>query len=395
MSLWHNRNFLLYCAKISATNLGYTLYVITVPAYAFLVSRSILFTGIVLFIEYGIYSLTFFAGPLVDRVHDKRFIISASEIGIGLTALFLGLEMRFGHGNHYIFLFLVGVIAVLWDIAWTADHAVLPLIVGDTEIGKANGLVSALGNGHVAAGLAIGGFLFAILDPFYSIVIYSICLFFTGAIVLAIPMIAETGIDRKRTGFKEGWRYLIDEQKPMVALSVVIAIFSVFSAAPVIAVSYLYAASSPFTYSLLFSFYYIGSMFAGLVIARKFPGKSAGIVIFVSYLVAGILLSISVSTLLPTLILIVVWAVLGFMYSVHTPIFSTYLQSKSSKGMLGRVSSDLYTFRGTASTAGTIVIPLLVTVYGIQVSYVSFGIFMAIMSVCAMVLLPAIRTLAL
>lgn len=393
MSLWHNRNFLLYCAKISATNLGYTLYVITVPAYAFLVSRNLLFTGIVLFIEYGIYSLTFFAGPLVDRVRDKRFVISGSEMGIGLTALVLGLEMHFDPGNHYIFLFLVGLIALLWDIAWTADHAVLPLIVENSEIGKANGVVSALGSGHVAAGLTIGGFLFAILDPFYSIILYSACLFFAGAIVLAIPLIIETGDKRRKTGFVEGWKYIVNEQRSLVVLSVVIAIFSIFSTAPVLAVSYLYAASSPFTYSFLFSFYYIGSMFAGLVIARKFPGKSAGIVIFVSYLVAGILLSISVSTLLPTLILIVVWAVLGFMYSLHTPIFSAYLQSKSSKGMIGRVSSDLYTFRGTASTAGTLVIPFLVTVYGIQVSYVSFGILIATISVALIAILPWIRDL--
>lgn len=395
LSLLRNRYFLLYCTKLSATNLGYTLYMITVPAYAFLTSRSILFTGIVLFIEYGIYSLTFFAGPLVDRVHDKRFAISASEFGIGFSALLLGLEMLFDPGNQYAFLLLVGVIAVLWDIAWTADHAVLPLIVEAEEIGKANGLTSALGNGHVAAGLAVGGFLFAILDPFYSILIYSACLFFSGAIVLAIPMAIRADNEKAKPGFMAGWKYLVGEQKPMVVLSVVIALFSLFSNAPVLAVSYVYAASSPDMYSVLFSIYYLGSMFAGLLFARKFPGRSLGKAILVSYLVSGTLLFLSVAGGMPLAILVPIWAFLGFSYSLHTPLFSTYLQTKTRKDMLGRAASNLYTFRGATSTAGALVIPVMVAGYGLKLSYLSFGALMALMSVAALVFLPQIRRLAL
>lgn len=78
IGLLANKYFLAYCAKSSASSLGYTLYMITIQAYAFLISRSIIFAGIVLFIEYGIYSMTFLAGPTLDRARDKRFILAAS-----------------------------------------------------------------------------------------------------------------------------------------------------------------------------------------------------------------------------------------------------------------------------------------------------------------------------
>lgn len=393
MGLLSNRYFIAYCAKASLSSLGYTLYMITIPAYAFLISRSILFTGIVLFIEYGIYSLTFFAGPLVDRVKDKRYIISASEIGIGSAALLLGALMIIDAGNQYFFLLLIAIIAVLWDIAWTADHAVLPLIVDEGEIGRGNGILSALGNGHTAAGLAIGGFLFAILLPVYSILLYSACLFLSGIIVLIIPLRLKKPLQNSRLGLITGWRYLFAEQKPMIVFALVIGIFSIFSNAPVLAVVYLYGTSSPLIYSVLFSIYYIGSMASGLLLARKFPGRNIGKVLLLTYFITGLLLFVSVISSEPLEILLIIWAVLGFTYSIHTPLFSTYLQTLTSKGMLGRTASNLYTFRGFASTAGTLLIPVVVEKFGLFPSYLSFGIFIAVMAVLLFALLPQVGKL--
>lgn len=395
MGLLGNRYFILYCAKLSASNLGYTLYMITIPAYAFLISRSIVFTGIVLFIEYGIYSLTFLAGPLVDRAKDKRYIISASEIGIGITALVLGLSMLYVPGNTYFLLPLIAIIAILWNVAWTADHAVLPLIVGGRDISRGNGIISALGNGHIAAGLAIGGFLFAILQPFYSILLYSACLFFSGIIILAIPLRLEEKEEKPDPGLRLGWKYLVEEQKPMILFAVVIAVFSIFTNAPVIAVAYIYGASSPLAYSILFSMYYLGSMLSGLLLARRFPGKSLGKVLLLTYFLSGILLYVSILRTEPLEALIIIWAVLGFSYSIHTPLFSTYLQTLTSKSMLGRSASNLYTFRGVTSTAGTLLIPLVVQKLGLHQSFLAFGFIMAVTAVAVFVLLPQVRGISL
>ncbi len=395
MALLANKYFLAYCAKTSASSLGYTLYMITIPAYAFLISRSIIFTGIVLFIEYGIYSMTFLAGPIVDKVRDKRSILSASEIGIGIAALILGLTMLYDSGNKYILLPIIGLIAALWDVAWTADHAVLPFIVSDQDLGRGNGIISALGSGHVAAGLAIGGFLFAVLQPFYSILLYSACLLFSGIIALTIPLKLDKKTTDETRGFITGWKYLLEEQKPMIIFAVVIAIFSVFANAPILAVAYIYGVTSPFLYSVLFSLYYVGSMLSGVVLARKFPGKSLGKVLLLTYLISGVLLYLSILKGIPVALLIVFWALLGFSYSIHTPLFSTYLQTFTDKGMLGRAASNLYTFRGITTTAGTLLIPFIITNLGLQISYLSFGALLAASALALLIMSPKITKLSL
>ncbi len=393
MGLGSNRYFVAYCMKVSASNLGYTLYMITIPAYAYIISRSIFFTGLVLFIEYGIYSMTFLAGPLVDRAKDKRYVISGSEIGIGVSALLLGISMLYEPGNQYLLLILIGIIAVFWDIAWTADHVVLPLIVDGNDIGKGNGILSALGNGHVAAGLAIGGFLFAILEPFNSILLYSGCLLFSGMIMLFIPLRVEEAHRASDPGFRMGWKYLIEEQKTMIIFALVIGVFSIFSNAPVLAVAYLYGASSPFTYSILFSVFYVGSMISGLILTRMFPKRSIGKTLLLTYLLSGALLFLSVYRTEPIEILILIWAALGFSYSIHTPLFSTFLQTITSKNMLGRAASNLYTFRGITSTAGTILIPVLVSKYGLYPSYLSFGVLISLMAMVLFMVVPKVRDL--
>lgn len=40
----------------SFMNIGYNLYQITIPLFSFIYSHSIVFTGIILFVEYGIYA---------------------------------------------------------------------------------------------------------------------------------------------------------------------------------------------------------------------------------------------------------------------------------------------------------------------------------------------------
>ncbi|MDG7008573.1 MAG: hypothetical protein JRN06_10080 [Nitrososphaerota archaeon] len=76
--LLRNGRYLVYNAEHAFASFGYSLYTITIPAFSCVFSGSILFTGLTLFVEYGIYSVTFLAGPIVDRVVDKRRVLITS-----------------------------------------------------------------------------------------------------------------------------------------------------------------------------------------------------------------------------------------------------------------------------------------------------------------------------
>ena len=119
-------------------------------------------------------------------------------------------------------------------------------------------------------------------------------------------------------------------------------------------------------------------MLSGVVLTRKFPGKSLGKVLLFKYLISGILLYLSILKGIPVALLVVVWAVLGFSYSIHTPLFSAYLQTFTDIGMLIRAASNLYTFRVVTTNAGTLLIPFIITDLGLQILYLSFGAFMAV-----------------
>ena len=393
MSLLRNSKFIIFNARLSATNFGYTLYMITVPAYSYVLTNSVLFTGLTLFVEYGIYSVTFWAGPLTDRIRDKRFIIMLSEVGIGAASLLLGWLTLSGNVDRYTFLLLIGIIALFWDIVWTADHSVLPLIVSEEDLPKANGITSAVGNGHVAAGLAVGGFLFAFIGAYGSLILYGLSMFLAAALTLFIPLIVPEGERKLGPGFRSGWTYVLRKNRNLLYFSIVIAFFSVFSNVPVLAMSGIYAKNLPVWYSISFSTFYIGAMASGFVVGNYFPYKFIGRLLLITYVatgnmtvVAAYLITFPVADVLP-------WFAVGFFFSVHTTINSIYIQKVTVKEMLGRTASNLYTFRGITTAAGSIAFPVWMAVHGIVTVMKLSGLLIAVAALLIYAFSPRMRKL--
>ncbi len=394
MNLAHNRNYVLFNVRLSATNFGYTLYMITVPAFSYLVSGSIIFTGIVLFMEYGIYAATFLAGPLVDRVVDKRYLIAAAEAAIGVCALLLGIVMLSPGVNDYEYLALIAAIAIFWDIVWTADHAVLPLIVEPSDLARANGYSSAVGNSHVAAGLAFGGFLFIVVGAYGSIITYSVCLFLASGITLLVPLVIPCEGRKLTAGLMSGWSYALRKNRGLLALSIISALFAFFTVSPVLSIAGLFAEKSGFLYAVMFSLYYIGAMVSGVAAGRFFPYRSLGKVFLLSGAVAGAFMILSVQVIHFLAVDAVMWFLLGLTLSLQTTLTTTYLQTVTEHEMLGRNASSLYTFRGITSAAGALYLPVLMSAYGIATTFAFSGLAVIAASTLLYILLPVVRSLS-
>ncbi len=393
MSLLRNGKFLIFNARLSATNFGYTLYMITVPAYSFVLTKSILFTGLALFVEYGIYSVTFWAGPITDRMKDKRFIIMLSEAGIGACSLFLAWLTLNGNVDRYTFLLLIGVIALFWDIIWTADHSVLPLIVSESELPKANGITNAVGNGHVAAGLAVGGFLFAFVGAYGSLLLYGFSMFLAAGLTLFVPLIVPENERILDSGFKSGWKYILKNNRDLLYFSVIIAFFSMFSNIPVLAMSGIYAENLPVWYSISFSTFYIGAMVSGFMVGAYFPSRHIGRLLLLTYLAAGLVTLLAAYLIMSPLSDVLPWFTLGFFFSVHTTVNSVYIQKVTVKEMLGRTASNLYTFRGVTTAAGSIAFPIWMAVHGIVSVMKICGLLIASSALLIYIFSPKMRRL--
>lgn len=351
---------------------------ITIPAYSYVLTGNIIFTGLTLLVEYGIYSVTFWAGPVTDRLKDKRYAISASECGIAIASLFLAWLMYQHSVDKYFFLLIVGIIAVFWDVIWTADHSILPLIVKDEELANANGITNAMGNGHVAAGLAVGGFLFAFFGAYGSMVLYAASMFIAATLALFIPLVVPENERKLGTSFIGGWKYIFSVNRDLLKFYVIIAFFSLFANIPVLVMAGVYATTLPVWYSISFSTFYIGAMISSFVIGKYFPYRKIGVLLVFTFLLSGLLMIVTSAFYASLILDIAPWFALGFFFSLHTTLGNVYLQKVTVKEMLGRTASNLYTFRGITTSVGSILFPLWMALHGIVLAAIVSGLIMTL-----------------
>ena len=393
-SLLRNRRYMVYNAEHAFSSFGYSLYTITIPAFSYVFSGSILFTGLTLFVEYGIYALTFLAGPVADRVVDKRRVLITSEAAVGVLALALGLLIESGDVNDLSFLAFVAGIAVAWDFAGTADWTVLPLIVSDEELPRARGYASAVSSGHTVAGLSVGGALFLFLGAYSSIVLYSGCMLMGASLLFFLPAAVPKEGRVHSEGLLAGWRNVF-ERKSLLYLSLVVGAFAIYTQIPTLGITKVFAQSSTLWYSVMFTLYSVGSTVSGVVFGRFYPRQRLGHALVLTFALSGALLIPSVVETGSLALDAALWFGLGVAFNAWITLYGVYLQATTAKEMLARTASNLYTFRGITSAVGTISLPFLIQASGVVGTATLSGIFLVLMALLVYVSVPQIRAMRL
>lgn len=377
-----NRRYLLYIGDSAIASLGYSLYYIAIPLFSYIYSHSILFTGLILFTEYGIYSLTSLVGPVVDNIKDKRFIFILSYPVMAISSILLGFLVLEGWLLAPEFIALIAVISIGWDFAWTADHVAIPLLVEDDQLMKANGYADAIIGTHSVGGFAAGGIILLILGPAYIFFLYGILLAVSAAVFIFIPL-PGAEVHQSSKGYLEGWKYLFREKKNLLYLSIFLASIAFFSFAPQLYITYL--SKSNFAYTINLVMFLSGSSIAGLVLGRLNPQRGTWGMVFISAIATGLLLLAGVAFFDNIDFDFIIWLTLGAMYSVRIVAFRVYLQRTVDKNMLGRAVSSLYTFRGITSSAGILIIPVLVVRIGAGYSSLAFSILICAVTVAFLI----------
>jgi MFS family permease len=131
-----------------------------------------------------VLALSGFAGALADR-HDRRRILTMTQILMGMTALVLGILVEL----HFVKIWHVMVMAAVSAGANAFDaptrQAMLPRLVGPRDLMSAIGLNSAAFNGPALVGPALGGLVVAAVGiaPCFFINAASF-----GAVLVALAM---------------------------------------------------------------------------------------------------------------------------------------------------------------------------------------------------------------
>ena len=360
-----NRSFHLYLLKVALTSLAFSVYSIFMPIFAYKYSGSLVFTGVVLFAQYGIYSLVFLTGPVVDRVRNKRNIFALSYSSIAAFSMFLAVMLYMNFLTPAILLAVVIAIAISDNFAWTAGHIVLPFLVNKSDFFRANGYAHLISGTHAVGGFVLAGVILIFLGDFESIVLYSTAMAAAFVVILFIPLVTRHSVTVKG-GFTEGWRYLVLNHKPLIMTSLYLSLISFFGLAPALFILQGTAGSS--WYIILYASFMVGGSVAGPLLGMMNLKKGIGYVIVSSAMAYALLIMASSYLFAVPFAEILVWVVSGISFNFSIMLFNVYLQGSVREDFLGRSASSLYTFRGISTSFGVLAMPILILHFGLSMT---------------------------
>lgn len=396
--LFRNRRFALGLTSSGLAWGGYAVYEISVLLLSYRISHSLAIAGLVVLVEFGAYSVTFIAGPTVDRARNLRTVLL---IGYGLQALFafvIGLTLQSGHLSIPFLLSLVAGISLVWDFTWTADTAMIPRLVSESELFRANALFNTISGGNTVAGFGVGGALLLFVGPGGGMFLYAGLNLAAALIVipLSLPSTRVT-VTAFLEDFWEGWRELgRGVGRPLLQLAV-FSIFQAFfvSAGPLL-ITFLTQrefVDPTFAYALLFTSFTVGGVAGGLVLGWLNPRGWVSPVMFGSTAAEGILVVASVyaaPALGPSLIL---WFLVGIFSAGFYQAYMTYLQGAVPQDRFGRVLTNLYLFRGIPTAVGAAAIGVLAPLWGAPTLGWVIALTYVLCAVVGPLVLPGIRRL--
>lgn len=396
--LLRNRRFSRAVVSIALGDGGYSVYAIAILWLSYQISGSLAVAGTVLLVEFGMYSLTFIAGPTVDRARNLRSVLVAGYALQAVLAFAIGATLALNVLSVPLLLVLVGAISLVWDFTWTADNALIPRIVAEEDLFRANGIRGAFSGGNAIAGYAAGAGLILFVGPRDAMFLYAALQL--AALVVILPLSVPSGrtvTTRALADFWEGWRELgRGHGRPLLQLAAFGAFQGFFVQAPpllVVLLSEVKFVNSSFTYGVLFTSYAAGQVVGGLLLGRWNPRRRLILVMSAGTASTGVLLvaaTVAAPLLLPSIAL---WFLVGLVGVAFYSAFLVYLQASVPADRFGRVLTNIYLFRGIPSAAGAAAIGLLAGPWGPTNLAIFVALAWAVVAVAGPSLLPALRKL--
>ncbi len=360
----HHRPYLLYQSGAIAAATGYSIYAISIPWLALETTGSFLVVGLVLFLEIGIYSLTFLVAPLVDRVADKRWILVVGfplQAGAALTIALASLR---GELQLPLLLGLVSGLAVAWDFEWAVFQVAPRILLPKDLLFAAGGITSALGGGATIGGFAAGAVFILLTGPAASGFLYAALLLGAAALVIQVPLRApRSSATSYLGGFFEGWSYFgTAEGRPLLQLGFLDAAVGFFSNGPAVLIT-LFAdrsfADPAAAYGVLFTALVVGGVLTDLALGYWNPRERVGVVMVAGLAGAAAALALVGRTTGSLALTAVVWALAGAALGAYSSGKVTFEWGYIPPERLARVTSNLFLFPGVSGAAGALLLGTL------------------------------------
>jgi len=367
MAALRHRTFRIVFLGAFASNIGTWMQNVILGAYAYDITRSSTFVGVIIFAQLG-PTLVFpmLGGLIADKVNRKLFLIvlSAEQLIFSLGVAWV---VRGPHPSHVLLVLTVIMVGVGSAMFGPAYSSVLPGLVGKADMPGAISLNSAQMNGSRVIGPIIGGLLFPVIGPAWIFVINAATYLFVIATLLAVTL---PTVAQQLTAKASRWKELIAgisvarHDRIVGRCLVTVFVFSLLALAfigqmPTEAAHNLGIKPSTTSYGILYACFGSGALIGAISIGTVFAQTSKPLIVRVCLI--GYAVALTVFALLRTPIpAYFVVAVVGAFYFAFITALNTTLQAQLEDNVRGRVMALwMMGFGGTVGVGNLLIGPVI------------------------------------
>jgi len=369
ISALRHRTFRVVFLGAFASNIGTWMQNVVLGAYAYNITHSSTFVGVIIFAQLGpalIFSMV--GGLIADKVDRKKFLIVLSVEQL-IFSVALALVVRAPSPSHVVLVLTVVMVGVGSAMFGPAYSAILPSLVTRADLAGAISLNSAQMNASRVIGPIIGGVAYHFVGPAWVFAGNAATYLF---VVVALMVVALPTLPRM-TRHASRWRELTAgittarHDRVVGRCLVTVFVFSLLALAfigqmPVVAAHDLGIDPKSADYGLLYACFGTGALIGAISIGTVFARSSKAAIVRVSLICYSVTLTVFalLRSALPAYFVV---AVVGAFYFAFITALNTALQARLSDAVRGRVMALwIMGFGGTVALGNLIVGPVVSSV---------------------------------
>jgi MFS family permease len=361
-----HRTFRIVFVGAFASNIGTWMQNVVLGAYAYSLTHSSIFVGVLIFAQLGpALFLSMVGGLVADRVNRKRLLIVVSIEQLVFSALLAWVATN-PSPSHALLVLMVVMVGVGNALFAPAYSAILPGMVGKQDLPGAISLNSAQMNGSRVIGPIIGGVAYHFAGPAWVFGANALTYLFVVAslMIVTLPDVAN------RTQYPSRWRELTAgitvarEDRVVGRCLVTIALFSFMALAfigqmPVVAARNLGVSPNSATYGVLYACFGMGALLGAISVGTWLARRSKPLIVRVCLVCYSVSLA-TFSLLREALPAFFIVMLVGFFYFAFVTSLNTVLQTNLDDAVRGRVMALwIMGFGGTIALGNLLLGPVV------------------------------------
>lgn len=181
--MFKNKNFSILLFGRLITNFGDSIYSIATLTLIYTLTKSTFYSGITLFLISFTAILQIFISPIISKFNVKRFLI-ISQLFQAIILLVITYLIYINKLQITTLIIFIVCISFINQVVYPIQLALLPKIVKQEDLVKANSLFSIAYQGSDALFNSIGGFIITVFGTIYAFIINSITFFINSFIFI-------------------------------------------------------------------------------------------------------------------------------------------------------------------------------------------------------------------